>query len=144
MILHRLRPMFERLAYFCHLALLVGCIGATWLGAITGLATGNFGPMLAAVGGLGVSGWLHAFGNAHWHFRECEASLAIRDAAGLWPRSDEESACAAELTTLFMSLEHEPDVWRRGELRREISRRLQAAPTLRDEFTTELARRPDI
>ena len=40
--------------------------------------------------------------------------------------------------------DHEPDVWTRGELRREIASRLADAPCLREEFAEKLTERPEL
>jgi len=46
------RPILERLAYVCYLALLVCSIGITWLGWMVGFETGNYRAMCMALGGL--------------------------------------------------------------------------------------------
>jgi hypothetical protein len=138
------RPILERLAYACYLVVLVFSIGVTVLGWIVGLETGNYSAMCLALGGLAVSRWLHVQGHAHWHFQECEDSFDVPGAPGLMPRPDHEEARAEEMTALLTRLEAETDVWARGELRREIIARLDASPTLREEFAVELAAHPDL
>jgi len=138
------RPILERLAYAIYLLLLVGSIGVTGLGWIIGCATGDFRALWLACGGLALSRWLHVHGHAHWHFRECEDSFDVPGSPGFLPRSDVEEARAADFGALLAQFESEADVWRRGELRREIAARLARAPTLREEFATVLAEHPEL
>jgi hypothetical protein len=139
-----LRPILERLAYAGYLATLVGSITGTWLGWLTGLSTGDFAPLLAALCGLALARWLHVQGHAHWHFQECSASLdKIGTEEGrASPRP--EKTPGAEVAELFAQLEVEDDVWARGALRREIEAKLAAAPALREEFAEALAEHPEI
>lgn len=138
------RPILERLAYVCYLALLVSSIGITWLGWMVGVETGDYRAMCIALGGLALSRWLHVHGYAHWHFRECEDSFEVAGAPGIMPRSEHEERLAAEIEALFARLEAEEDVWTRGELRREIADRLSTAPGLREEFAENLAAHPEL
>ena len=144
MTLNPVRPVFERLAYFLYLTLLVFSIGVTWLGGIAGFITGNFSPMLFAVAGLVLSLWMHSFGHAHWHFRECEASLEVAGDAGMMPRSDADVMKSTQCAALLDELHAAPDVWARGEVRRRLVALLEAAPALREEFASELAPHPDL
>jgi hypothetical protein len=138
------RPILERLAYVVYLAVMVCSIGFTWLGWIMGWITGNFTVLLCALAGLACSRLLHVHGFAHWHFRECQAGLDGIETGASWPRPDREEALANEITGLFSRLEAEPDVWVRGDLRREIATRLAAAPSLRSEFVDQLAGHPEL
>ena len=138
------RPILERLAYVCYLALLVGSIGITWLGWMIGFETGNYTAMCIAMIGLVVSRWLHVHGYAHWHFQECEDSFDVPGEPGLMPRPEGEEKLATELAALFARMEAEEDVWERGELRRQIATKLAAAPSLRDDFAEALAEHPEL
>jgi hypothetical protein len=138
------RPILERLAYACYLATLGGSLAVLWISGTVHLETGNELAMGLAFVGLALSRWLHLHGYAHWHFRECEDSLEVSGASGVIPRSEEEEARVAELVVLLAQMEAEPDVWRRGELRREIAARLAATPGLRAEFAETLAAHPGI
>jgi hypothetical protein len=138
------RPILERMAYFFYLALLVCSIGITWLGWMVGCITGDYTAMLCALAGLLCSRWLHVHGHAHWHFHECQAALDSVQAAESWPRSKEVEQLSSEVAGLFTKMDVEPDVWTRGELRREIATRLAAAPALREEFAEKLAEHPEL
>lgn len=140
MSLRRIRPILERLAYGCYLMLLVSSIGITWLGWLMGIDTGDYTAMRVAMCGMVVTTWLHIHGHAHWHFRECKESL---DRFGA-PRSAHEEHMAGEISTLFERLEAEPNVWVRGEIRRQIERKLTVAPTLREHFAEALTRHPEL
>src|SRR3954471_18519648 len=98
MITSTTRPILERLAYVCYLVVLVSSIGITWLGWVIGIETGNYTAMCVAMGGLGVSRWLHVQGHAHWHFRQCEDSFDVPGAPGLMPRPEREEQLAVEIS----------------------------------------------
>ena len=142
-----IRPMLERFAYLCYMALLICSLGITWVGWMIGLESGDFRTMLLALSGLAVSRWLHVHGHAHWHFRECAESLDAIDLdgnPGPMSRSEQEERLSAEISVLFTHLESEDDVWVRGGLRREIGAKLALAPSLRAEFADSLARHPEM
>lgn len=138
------RPILERAAYCFYLALLVGSIGFVWLGWMIGCITGDFTAMICALAGLLLTRWLHVHGHAHWHFEECRAALDSVQATGAWPRSEQVEKLSDEITGLFDKMDAAPDVWTRGELRREIATRLAAAPSLREEFAEKLAQHPGL
>jgi len=138
------RPILERMAYCLYLALLVCSIGITWLGWMVGCITGNYTAMICAMAGLLLTRWLHVHGHAHWHFHECQAALDSVQTGSPWPRPDQEEQLSGEIAGLFTKMDAEPDVWARGELRREIATRLAAAPTLREEFAERLAQHPEL
>jgi hypothetical protein len=144
MIHSTVRPILERLAYACYMMLLVCSIGITWLGFVIGFETGDYTAMGVALGGLALSRWLHVHGHAHWHFQKWEDSLDVVGDPGVIPRSEPEEMLVSELATLFERMEAEDDVWVRSELRREIAAKLMAAPRLREDFSDELARHPEI
>jgi hypothetical protein len=139
-----IRPILERLAYVFYLMLLVGSIGATWLGVMVALETGNFTTVGMALGGLALSWWTHVHGHAHWHFQECERSLQIADLPDTVLRREREERLAVEIEGLFTRLEREDDVWTRGELRREIAGRLASAPALRNDFADRIEAHPGL
>ena len=139
------RPVLERLAYVIYFGVLVCSIGITWLGWMAGCITGNYTAMWWAIAGLLFSRWLHVQGYAHWHFRECEAALDGTGGSEHWPpRPEQEEKLVGEITGLFTRLEAEPDVWARGDLRREIATRLDASPALRKEFAERIADHPGL
>jgi hypothetical protein len=138
------RPILERLAFCFYLGLLVCSIGITWLGWMIGCITGDYTAMFCALAGLLCSRWLHVHGHAHWHFDECRAAMDSIHAAGNWPRPEREEQLSDEIAGLFTRMDAEPDVWTRGELRREIATRLAAAPSLREEFAEKLAEHPGL
>ncbi len=138
------RPILERLAYAVYLTALVGSISAIWLGWLTGMATGNFQATIAGLGALALARWLHVQGFAHWHFRECAASLDALGAGEWEPRTAQDQARAVQIAALLNRLETEEDVWQRAELRREITAHLTAAPVLRAEFAAALAAHPEL
>jgi hypothetical protein len=134
------RPILERLACVCYLGLLLASLTGMWLGTILL----NWPAIGGAIAGLLVTRWLHVHGHAHWHFRECLAAVDAVKAGNRSPRVDGEEELSGEVRGLFARMEAEPDVWTRGELRREIAVRLAAQPTLREEFAENLARHPEI
>jgi hypothetical protein len=138
-----LRLILERLAYACYLVLLVGSIGFTWVGALTGLETGDYTAMCLPLGGLALTRWLHLHGHAHWHFNDSREALDRLGAVGA-ARSEHEEALAAEIAALLARLATEEDVWVRGTLRREIATKLATAPGLRSVFSETLDRHPEI
>jgi len=138
------RPILERLAYVLYFALLVGSIVVTWVGWLMGCITGNYTAMCWALAGLVCSRWLHVHGHAHWHFRECQAAIDGANFGESWPRPEAQERLSGEIAGLFTQLEAEPDVWARGDLRREISSRLEAAPALRDEFAEQISQHPGL
>jgi len=138
------RPILERAAYCFYLGLLVCSIGITWLGWMVGCITGDYTAMLCALAGLACTRWLHVHGHAHWHFDACRAALDSVQAAGSWPRSKRIEQLSGEIDSLFTRMDAEPDVWTRGELRREIASRLADAPCLREEFAEKLTEHPEL
>lgn len=137
-----LRPLFERLAYFIHLAVLALSIALVWLGVIAIWAAGVFSIFLWALVGLALGVWLHMIGYAHLHFQQCEESLAFVAPAEQW--EEETLGPVADFARLLAEFEVAEDVWMRGELRRELARRLEAKPILRGVFAEELAPHPDL
>ena len=138
------RPIFERMAYVLYMALLICSIGMTWLGWMIGCITGKYTIMICSLAGLLITRWLHVQGHAHWHFREIQDAVDSAQARGEWPRSEAEEKLSGEIDGLFTRMDEEPDVWTRGELRREIASKLAAAPTLREEFAEKIARHPGL
>lgn len=138
------RPIFERMAYVLYMGLLICSMGMTWIGWMIGAITGRYTIMICALAGLLVSRWLHVQGHAHWHFREIREILDSGHAANGWPRSEAEEKLCGEIDGLLNRMDKEPDVWTRGELRREIATKLAAAPTLRNEFAEKIARHPGL
>jgi hypothetical protein len=138
-----LRLILERLAYACYLVLLVGSIGFTWVGALTGLESGDYTAICLPLGGLALTRWLHLHGHAHWHFDDCREALDRLGAVGA-ARSEHEEALAVEIAALLARLGAEEDVWVRGRLRREIAAKLTAAPALRENFAQALAAHPGL
>lgn len=139
-----IRPILERFAYVVYLATLAGSISGLWLGWLTGVATGDFRAMIAALGGLALTRWLHVRGYGHWHFTQCGASLDTWGAGNWEAHTAVERAQAEEVATLLARLAVEEEVWERAELRRQIAARLAASPALRDEFAGMLAEHPEI
>ena len=138
-----LRLILERVAYACYLALLVGSIGFIWVGALTGLESGDYTAVWLPLGGLALTRWLHLHGHAHWHFDACREALDRLGFIGA-ARSEREELLSEEIAGLFTRLEAEDDVWKRGELRRAISARLASAPVLRNDFAEALAAHPEL
>jgi hypothetical protein len=138
------RPILERLAFVIYLALLVCSIGVAWLGWLVGHITGHYAALGWGLAGLLGCRWLHVHGHAHWHFAECNAALDTVEASATWPRPEREERLAGEVEGLLSRMEVEPDVWARGELRREIASRLATAPALREEFAERLAEHPEL
>ena len=138
------RPFLERMAYVLYMGLLVFSIGGFWLGGMAGCITGNYKVMIYAMAGLCITRLLHVYGHAHWHFREIQAAIDSAREAGEWPRSEAEEKLLGEIDGLFTRMDEEPDVWTRGELRREIATKLAATPALREEFAERIARHPGL
>lgn len=137
-----LRPLFERLAYFIHLAVLALSIALVWLGVIAMWAAGVVSIFLWALVGLALGFWLHVIGYAHLHFQQCEESLASVDPAAIW--EEQTLGPVAEFGRVLAEFEAEADVWRRGELRRQLARRLEEKPALREIFAEELTPHPEL
>lgn len=138
-----LRLILERLAYACYLMLLVGSIGFIWVGALTGLESGDYTAVCLPLGGLALTRWLHLHGHAHWHFDACREALDRLGFIGA-ARSEREELLSEEIAGLFTRLEAEDDVWKRGELRKAISAKLALAPVLRNDFAEALAAHPEV
>ncbi len=138
------RPILERMAFVLYMGLLICSMGMTWLGWMIGTITGHYTILICSLAGLLISRWLHVQGHAHWHFKEIQDALDSAQAPNGWPRSEAEEKLSGEIDGLFTRMDEEPDVWTRGELRREIATKLAAAPTLRQEFAEKIARHPGL
>lgn len=137
--------MLERLAYAFYLGLLIFSFGLAWTGAFNGVATGDF--TLVALGSVGLVGtrFLHVHGYSHWHFQQWADSLDRFGACSSPGRQSEGEAARARRTrALLERIEAEPDVWKRGELRREVGQLLEQSPTLREEVADLLAGHPEL
>ncbi|HSI12536.1 MAG TPA: hypothetical protein VK961_10850 [Chthoniobacter sp.] len=137
------RPILERVAYVLYMGLLVCSMGMTWIGWMIGVITGDYKILIYSLSGLLVTRWLHVQGHTHWHFREIREAIDASPDCD-WVRSESEIKLSGEVAGLLTRMDEEPDVWERGEIRREIATRLAAAPSLREEFADKIARHPGL
>jgi hypothetical protein len=145
-----LRPMLERFAFVCHLALLVGACGLIGLGLIFAFFMGEVRPLCVGLAGGALSRILYKQGYREWNFRRWEESFepSDRDRALVFDsaraeRSGELLHVLRDLAALEEDETHR-DVWAIQELRQRVRSLLESEPALRREFAGELAKYPEI
>jgi hypothetical protein len=145
-----LRPMLERLAFACHLALFVGACGLTGLGLIFALFMDEVRPLCVGLAGGALSRILHQHGYRVWNFRRWEESLEPSDGRQSLALDPERTARANELSRLLGELSELKesvggrDVWAVQDLRRRAAALLRDDAALREDFAGELAKHPEI
>jgi hypothetical protein len=142
--------MLERLAFACHLALLVGACGLTGLGLIFAVFMGEVRPLCIGLAGGALSRLVHQHGYRVWNFRRWEESLQPVEFGRGFMVDEGRAERAQELERLLHSLEilnraeAERDVWAIQGLRQKVGALLASDPRLREECAAELARHPDL
>ena len=142
--------MLERLAFACHLALLVGACGLVGLGMIFAIFMDEVRPLCVGLAGGALSRILQQHGYRSWNFRRWEDSLEPSDSAQSLVLDPARAERANELSRLLRELAAirengaRADVWEVQELRHRVGLLLKADPALREDFAGELAEHPEI
>lgn len=142
--------MFERLAFACHLALLVGACGLTGLGLIFAVFMDEVRPLCMGLAGGALSRILHQHGYRVWNFRRWEESLEASDGGQPFSLDPAQAQRASELSHVLRELaaikenEGSRDVWAVQELRHRAGVLLKSDPALREDFASELAKHPEL
>jgi hypothetical protein len=145
-----LRPMLERLAFACHLALLVGACGLTGLGLIFAVFMDEVRPLCVGLAGGALSRILHQHGYRVWNFRRWEESFEPSDGGQSLVLDPARAERARELSRLLQELatleenEASRDVWAVQDLRHRVGAMLERDPALREDLAGELAKHPEI
>lgn len=142
--------MFERLAFACHLTLLVGACGLTGLGLIFAVFMDEVRPLCVGLAGGALSRILHQHGYRAWNFRRWEESFEPSDGGQTLVLEPERAERAKELSRLLVELatidesKTGRDVWAVQELRQQAGALLKRDPALREDLADELAKHPEI
>jgi hypothetical protein len=144
------RPMLERLAFACHLALLVGACSLTGLGLIFAVFMGEVRPLCIGLAGSALSRLVHQHGYRAWNFRRWEESLQPLEFGRGFLVDEGRAQRVRELERLLHELraldesDADRDVWAVQDLRQKVSALLAKDPGLRKECAGELTRHPDL
>jgi hypothetical protein len=142
--------MLERLAFACHLALLVAACGLIGLGLIFAVFMDEVRPLCVGLAGSALSRILHQHGYRVWNFRRWEESFEPSDGRQSLVLDPARADRAHELARLLHELGAlrenggRPDVWEVQALRQRAAVLLNDDPVLREDFAGELAKHPEI
>ena len=142
--------MLERMAFACHLALLVAACGLTGLGLIFAVFMDEVRPLCVGLAGGALSRILHQHGYRAWNFRRWEESFEPSDGAATLVSDPARAQHARELLKVLdelAALREDSagcDVWAVQDLRNRAAALLNRDPSLREDFANRLARHPEI